>query len=70
MLSMMKTKDSEVQLHIARAEEYRKRADKETSRSQALNTQVATFSGTETELRSQLNIYVEKFKQVSGSNEV
>ena len=62
---MMKTKDSEVQLNMARAEEQRKRADRESNKSQALSQQVATFSGTETELRSQLNIYVEKFKQVS-----
>ncbi|KAL9101764.1 MAG: hypothetical protein Q9163_003011 [Psora crenata] len=63
ILSLMKTKDSEVQLNIARAEEQRKRADREANKSQALSQQVATFSGTETELRSQLNIYVEKFKQ-------
>jgi hypothetical protein len=30
-----------------------------------LTRQVSTFSQTETELRTQLNIYVEKFKQVS-----
>ena len=65
ILSMMKTKDSEVQLNMVRADEQRKRADRESSKSQALSQQVATFSGTETELRSQLNIYVEKFKQVS-----
>ena len=65
ILSMMRMKDSEVHLHIARGEEQRKRADRESNKSQALSQQVATFSGTETELRGQLNIYVEKFKQVS-----
>ena len=65
ILSMLKTKDSEVQLNTARAEEHRKRADAEATRCRSLTTQVSTFSQTETELRSQLNIYVEKFKQVS-----
>jgi uncharacterized phage infection (PIP) family protein YhgE len=36
----------------------------EANRSRALTSQVSTFSHTEAELRSQLNIYVEKFKQV------
>lgn len=36
----------------------------EASKSRQLTSQVSTFSQTETELRSQLNIYVEKFKQV------
>ena len=65
MLSMLKTKDSEVQLHATKADEQRKRAEAEANKSQTLNAQVSTFSQTETELRSQLNIYVEKFKQVS-----
>lgn len=62
---MLKMKDCEVQLNVARLEEQRKRADQEAVKSRTLNTQVSTFSQTETELRSQLNIYVEKFKQVS-----
>ena len=61
----MRTKELEVQYHMARSEEKRKAADAESNRSRALNTQVMTFSKTETELRNQLNIYVEKFKQVS-----
>ena len=63
--ALMRTKESEVQLSLARAEEQRKRAEAETAKSRTLSTQVSTFSQTETELRSQLNIYVEKFKQVS-----
>ena len=62
---MLKTKDSEVQLNVTKAEEQRKRAETEANKSRTLNAQVSTFSQTETELRSQLNIYVEKFKQVS-----
>ena len=54
-----------MQLSLARAEEQRKRAEEEAKKSRTLNSQVSTFSQTETELRSQLNIYVEKFKQVS-----
>lgn len=64
MHSMMRSKDSEVQVNLAKAEEQRKRADGELAKSRTLNAQVSTFSQTETELRSQLNIYVEKFKQV------
>ena len=59
----MRTKECEVQMSLARAEEQRKRAEDEMKKSRTLNSQVSTFSQTETELRSQLNIYVEKFKQ-------
>jgi len=52
---------------MARFEEKRKAAEAEMTRSRALNAQVLTFSKTETELRNQLNIYVEKFKQVRCS---
>lgn len=61
--ALMRTKECEVQLSLARAEEQRKRAEDEMKKSRTLNSQVSTFSQTETELRSQLNIYVEKFKQ-------
>ena len=64
---LLRTKESELQLSQARAEEQRKRADVETTKSRTLSAQVSTFSQTETELRSQLNIYVEKFKQVRKS---
>lgn len=63
--SMLRTKELELQLQTARLEEYRKREQMESSKSSQLTRQVSTFSQTETELRSQLNIYVEKFKQVS-----
>ncbi len=62
--ALMRTKEGDVQLSLARAEEQRKRAETETTKARTLSTQVSTFSQTETELRSQLNIYVEKFKQV------
>ena len=60
----MRTKELEVQYNMARYERERKTAEQEMARSRALNAQVLTFSKTETELRSQLNIYVDKFKQV------
>lgn len=62
--SLMRTKELEVQYNIARYEKERKATEQEVTRSRALNAQVLTFSKTETELRNQLNIYVEKFKQV------
>lgn len=61
--ALMRTKECEVQMSLARSEEHRKRAEDEMRKSRTLNSQVSTFSQTETELRSQLNIYVEKFKQ-------
>ena len=64
----MRTKECEVQYNVARYEQQRKLAENETTRSRTLSAQVSTFSQTETELRSQLNIYVEKFKQVKYSS--
>lgn len=66
--SLLRTKELELQLQTARLEEYRKREQMESSKSSQLTRQVSTFSQTETELRSQLNIYVEKFKQVGVNN--
>ena len=63
--SLLRTKELEVQYNYARFEQQRKHAEAESSRAKALNSQVSTFSQTEAELRSQLNIYVDKFKQVS-----
>ncbi|KAL6716505.1 hypothetical protein ACLMJK_006072 [Lecanora helva] len=66
-LALSRSKESEVQLTQARADESRKRAEMETARARTLSAQVSTFSQTETELRNQLNIYVEKFKQVEDT---
>ncbi|KAB5563039.1 myosin-like coiled-coil protein-domain-containing protein [Coniochaeta sp. 2T2.1] len=62
--SLMRTKELEVQYHLARYEKEKKAAESESGRSRQLNAQVQTFSKTETELRQQLNVYVDKFKQV------
>ena len=62
----MRTKECEIQLSQSRAEDHRKRAEAEAAKSRQLSSQVSTFTQTESELRSQLNIYVEKFKQVSS----
>ncbi|TIA00183.1 hypothetical protein D6C82_04686 [Aureobasidium pullulans] len=61
--SLLRSKDLEIQYHLARQEQLRKQQDAELSKSHQLTRQVSTFSQTENELRSQLNIYVEKFKQ-------
>ncbi len=65
-MSLMRTKECEIQLSQSRAEDHRKRAEAEAAKSRQLSSQVSTFTQTESELRSQLNIYVEKFKQVSS----
>lgn len=62
--SLLRTKELEVQYQIARYEQQRKAQEQEVHKTRQLTSQVSTFSQTETELRSQLNIYVEKFKQV------
>ncbi|KAJ6000250.1 hypothetical protein N7481_000659 [Penicillium waksmanii] len=71
---LLRSKDSEIQSVTIKYEEQRRTADNEAARGRALSAQVSTFSHTEAELRSQLNIYVEKFKQVedtlNNSNEL
>lgn len=62
--ALLRSKDAEIQSLIAKYEEQKRAAESEASRCRALTAQVSTFSHTEVELRSQLNIYVEKFKQV------
>ncbi|KAK4862419.1 hypothetical protein LT330_002552 [Penicillium expansum] len=61
---LLRGKDSEIQSLASKFEEQRRAGEVEANRSRALTSQVSTFSHTEAELRSQLNIYVEKFKQV------
>lgn len=62
--SLLRTKELEIQYQMARLEQQRKQQEAESSKSHQLTRQVSTFSQTETELRQQLNIYVEKFKQM------
>ena len=62
--SLLRTKDLEVAYHIARHDQLKKAQESELSKSHQLTRQVSTFSQTENELRGQLNVYVEKFKQV------
>ncbi|WEW60014.1 hypothetical protein PRK78_005496 [Emydomyces testavorans] len=72
--ALLRSKDAEIQSLTAKYEEQRRGAETEAARCRALSSQVSTFSHTEAELRSQLNIYVEKFKQVedtlNNSNEL
>lgn len=62
--SLLRMKDLEVAYQVARHEKLKKDQETELSKSYALTRQVNTFSQTENELRGQLNVYVEKFKQV------
>ncbi|KIW17597.1 hypothetical protein PV08_04792 [Exophiala spinifera] len=72
--AILRYKDAEIAHLQAKHEVERRRADAEAGRCRTLTNQVSTFSHTEAELRSQLNIYVEKFKQVedtlNNSNEL
>ena len=66
--AILRHKDAEIANLAARHEVERKKAEGEAARCRTLTNQVSTFSHTEAELRSQLNIYVEKFKQVGKSS--
>jgi STE24 endopeptidase len=60
----MRTKELEVQYHLARYDKEKKTAQAETTKARHLQAQVQAFTNTETELRSQLNVYVDRFRQV------
>lgn len=59
----MRTKELEVQYHLSRFER-EKNSEVEAGKARHLQAQVQAFTKTETELRNQLNVYVDKFKQV------
>ncbi|EME39663.1 hypothetical protein DOTSEDRAFT_75345 [Dothistroma septosporum NZE10] len=61
--SLITVKNLEIQYERARHEQLKKAQENELSKSHQLTRQVSTFSQTENELRGQLNVYVEKFKQ-------
>ncbi|KAM0283053.1 hypothetical protein ACHAPQ_006616 [Fusarium lateritium] len=65
--SLMRTKELEVQYHMARYEREKKNAEGESTKARHLQAQVQAFTKTETELRNQLNVYVDKFKQVEDT---
>ncbi|KAF4463106.1 muscle-derived [Fusarium albosuccineum] len=65
--SLMRTKELEVQYHMARYEREKKNAEAESTKARQLQAQVQAFTKTETELRNQLNVYVDKFKQVEDT---
>ncbi|KAF9172631.1 hypothetical protein BGX20_005241 [Mortierella sp. AD010] len=58
------SKDLELELAQAKLEQQRKLAQQETAKVELLKSQLSAFTKTEAELRKQLNVYVEKFKQV------
>lgn len=60
----MRTKELEVQYYMGRCEREKNSAESEATKSRHLQAQVQAFTKTETELRGQLNVYVDKFKQV------
>ncbi|KAF9414268.1 hypothetical protein BGZ94_000447 [Podila epigama] len=62
--SVVKSKDLELRLAQAKLERQRQVAQQETAKVELLKSQLNTLTKTETELRKQLNVYVEKFKQV------
>lgn len=64
---MVKSRGIEIQLLEAKLEQQRRAAEEEAIKSAALKAQVSSFVKTETDLRKQLSIYVEKFKQVRST---
>lgn len=65
--SLMRTKELEVQYHLSRHDREKKNAEGEANKARHLQNQVGAFTKTETELRNQLNVYVDKFKQVCNA---
>jgi DNA repair exonuclease SbcCD ATPase subunit len=65
--SVLRLKDLEIAYQMSRHDQLKKSQDSELSKSHQLTRQVSTFNQTENELRGQLNVYVEKFKQVRFS---
>jgi chromosome segregation ATPase len=72
--SYMRTKELEVQYFFSLAEDEKRKAEEEATKARSLQAQVQTFHKTETDLRQQLNVYIDKFKQVedtlNNSNEL
>ncbi|KAF9087311.1 hypothetical protein BGX23_008210 [Mortierella sp. AD031] len=62
--SVVKSKDLEQQLVQAKLDRQKQIAQQETAKVDLLKSQLNAFSKTEAELRKQLNVYVDKFKQV------
>ncbi|KAI7828603.1 myosin-like coiled-coil protein-domain-containing protein [Gamsiella multidivaricata] len=62
--SVVKSKDLELQLAQAKLEQQQQQKRQETQKVELLKSQLNAFTKTEAELRKQLNVYVEKFKQV------
>ncbi|KAF9986994.1 hypothetical protein BGZ75_001179 [Mortierella antarctica] len=62
--SVVKSKDLELQLAQAKSEQHKQIALQGAAKVELLKSQLNAFSKTEAELRKQLNVYVEKFKQV------
>lgn len=60
----LRSRDYELQYQTLQCSRAQLQAREETTHAATLRQQVDSFTHTETELRSQLNIYVEKFKQV------
>ncbi|KAI9240659.1 MAG: myosin-like coiled-coil protein-domain-containing protein [Podila humilis] len=62
--SVVKSKDLELQLAQAKLAQQQQVAQQETAKVDLLKSQLNAFTKTEAELRKQLNVYVDKFKQV------
>lgn len=58
--SQMRTKEIELQYHLARFDRDKKAAEAELAKMGQLQTQVQTLSRSETQARTELNMYIEK----------
>ncbi|CAG8487361.1 2387_t:CDS:10 [Diversispora eburnea] len=62
--SVVRSKDLELQLYEAKLQQQKQLTEKEIIKVNSLKGQVDTLAKNEIELRKQLNVYVDKFKQV------
>nr|KAJ3422194.1 hypothetical protein HK105_000770 [Polyrhizophydium stewartii] len=63
-LSIVKSKDLEFHICQAKCEQQRQKAEQEASKAKSLKIQMSSFVKTENELRKQLAVYIEKFRQM------
>lgn len=58
--SQMRTKEIELQYHLSRFDRDKKASESELAKMRQLQTQVQTLSRSETQLRTELNMYMDK----------
>ncbi|TQV90898.1 alpha-taxilin [Cordyceps javanica] len=67
--SQMRTKEIELQYHLSRFDREKKAAEAELAKMRQLQTQVQTLSKSETQLREELNLYIDRLGEACNVKE-